>query len=81
MTVTVLFFASHRELAGAEDAVVSLPDRSTVDGLLAALRAKGGGLARLPVRVAVAVNQRYADSGTVLADGDEVALIPPVAGG
>jgi molybdopterin converting factor small subunit len=31
--------------------------------------------------VVVAVNQSYAEVGTALSDGDEVALIPPVAGG
>lgn len=81
MNVTVLFFAAHRELAGARDAVVSLPERSTVDVLLAALRERGGGLARLPSQVAVAVNRKYADGTTELTEGDEVALIPPVAGG
>ncbi len=79
--MNVLFFASHRELAGAGDTVVALPERSTVNALLAALRERGGGLARLPEQVAVAVNRQYADGETVLADGDEVALIPPVAGG
>ena len=32
-------------------------------------------------RFRVAVNQRYAGEGEPLADGDEVALIPPVSGG
>ncbi len=80
--VTVLLFAAHRELAGGRaDTVVTLPERSTVDALLAELRARGGGWASLPRRAAVAVNRRYASGDTVLAEGDEVALIPPVAGG
>lgn len=81
MDVTVLFFAAHRELAGTEQAVVSLPERATVEALLEALRGRGDGLAMLPGQVAVAVNRRYADSDVVLSQGDEVALIPPVAGG
>ncbi len=82
MNVTVLLFAAHRELAGgAADTVVTLPERSTVDTLLAALRGRGGGWANLPRRAAVAVNRRYASGETLLAEGDEVALIPPVAGG
>lgn len=81
MDVTVLFFAAHRELAGTERAVVSLPEQSTVEALLSVLRGRGDGLSTLPRQVAVAVNRRYADSGTVLSQGDEVALIPPVAGG
>lgn len=81
MNVTVLFFAAHRELAGTEQTVVSLPERSTVGALLSALRGRGDGLSQLPRQVAVAVNRRYADADTVLSPGDEVALIPPVAGG
>ena len=82
MDVTVLLFATHREMVGgAADTVVSVPERATVDALLAELRARGGGWARLPRRAAIAVNRRYADGDTVLAEGDEVALIPPVAGG
>lgn len=77
----MLFFAAYRELAGEGDAVVALPERSTVATLLSALRGRGDGLAQLPDQVAVAVNQQYAARETVLADGDEVALIPPVAGG
>lgn len=82
MDITVLLFAAHRDLVGgARDTVVSLPDDATVDTLIAQLRARGGGWSQLPLRAAVAVNRRYAGGDTVLAEGDEVALIPPVAGG
>ncbi len=80
MRVTVLLFAVYRELAGTGDLEVSLPERADVRALLAKLRERAG-LAGLPAEVAVAVNRRYADLGTPLADGDEVALIPPVSGG
>ena len=81
MDVTVLLFAAHRDLAGADRTIVSLPDRATVEALIAELRCRGGGWAALPEQPAVAVNRRYAHAGTVLDEGDEVALIPPVAGG
>ncbi len=81
MDVTVLLFAGHRELAGTPSIVVSLPQRATVDMLLSALRGRGEGWAALPRSVSVAVNREYADGDTVLVEGDEVALIPPVAGG
>ena len=45
--------------------------------LLAVHLAPDGGHAR----VAYAVNREYASRGTVLRDGDELALIPPVSGG
>ena len=81
MDVTVLLFAAHRDLAGADRTVVSLPDPATVGMLISKLRCRGGGWAALPEKAAVAVNRRYAHAGTALAEGDEVALIPPVAGG
>ncbi len=81
MDVTVLLFAAHRDLAGSDNTVVSLPENATVSALLEKLRCRGGGWAALPERAAVAVNHRYANGATVLAEGDEVALIPPVAGG
>jgi molybdopterin synthase catalytic subunit len=39
------------------------------------------GLGYQPLGLLYAVNKRYADRETALADGDEVALIPPVSGG
>lgn len=81
MEVTVLFFAAHRERVGTARTLVSLPDRATVGTLLSELRARGGGWADLPSAPTVAVNRSYADADSELCDGDEVAVIPPVAGG
>lgn len=53
----------------------------TVPQLLSALQEQFPGLAGLAPSLAVAVNREYAEPGCVLADGDEVALIPPVSGG
>ena len=81
MEVTVLLFAAHRERIGKANTVVSLPERATVGTLLSELRSRGGGWADLPSAPAVAVNRSYANVDSELSDGDEVALIPPVAGG
>jgi molybdopterin converting factor subunit 1 len=78
--VRTLFFGVYGEMAGRREGASELPVGSRVEDLVKTLRADGG-LAWLPDRVVVAVNQRYAEAGTSLADGDEVALIPPVAGG
>ena len=80
ISVRTLFFGVYGELAARREGSAELPPQSTVGDLVEALRGPGG-LAWLPARVVVAVNQRYADAGTPLTDGDEVALIPPVAGG
>lgn len=81
MIVRSLFFATYRDMAGYDELAVELPAGSRIADLVAGLRARGGGLARLPESPVAAVNMDYAPLATVLNDGDEVAFIPPVAGG
>lgn len=81
MRVRLLLFALYRDLAGADELDIDLPAGATAATLVRALRARGGDLARLPEAPAVAVNRAYAGLETMLQDGDEVALLPPVAGG
>jgi len=78
MTLTVLLFASWADALGAS-VTVELPAGSTVASLLAELSGRANGKT-LP-KPAVAVNQVYARPETVIAASDEVAIIPPVAGG
>lgn len=80
MTVTVLLFASYADAFGRTRLDVSRPAGSTVGELVAHVRSAGGAQA-LPPQPLVAVNQEYARYDRVLSPGDEVALIPPVAGG
>lgn len=80
ISVRTLFFGVYGELAARREGATELAPESTVADLVETLRGPGG-LSWLPARVVVAVNQEYAEAGTRLADGDEVALIPPVAGG
>ncbi|MEO6526917.1 MAG: MoaD/ThiS family protein [Gemmatimonadaceae bacterium] len=80
MTVTVLLFASYADALGAASLDVELPRDSTVRDLVSAIRARPGA-DRLPATPLVAVNLQYAASDRIVLDGDEVALIPPVAGG
>lgn len=81
MIVRSLFFATYREMAGTEELPVELPAGARVSDLVARLRRPGGGMERLPEEPVVAVNMDYAPLSTPLRDGDEVAFIPPVAGG
>ncbi len=81
MRVQARFFAAYRELTGASRADVDLPERATVADLVDALRARGSSFGALPSKPAVAVNLEYAHADTELREGDEVAFIPPVAGG
>ena len=81
MRVQARFFAAYRELTGASHTEVDLPQGATVADLIDALRARGPSFSALPPKPAVAVNLEYAPADTALRDGDEVAFIPPVAGG
>ncbi len=80
MRVKCLFFAAYRELFGAEEIELELPEGSTLGALVEDVRARAGAAA-LPRQLVAAVNREYASVDTVLRDGDEVAFIPPVAGG
>ena len=80
MTVTVLLFASYADAFGTSSLSVELPRESTVSDVVAAVRGKPGA-DRLPATPLVAVNLEYAAASTVVREGDEVAFIPPVAGG
>jgi len=82
MTVTVRLFAILRERAGRDSVEVELDDGATVADALAVLGREPGladVIERMPVRMAV--NRDYAEAGTPLSPGDELALVPPVSGG
>jgi molybdopterin converting factor small subunit len=72
--ITVKCFARYRALLGFHE--LQLPMAATLSELLADPR-----FADLPKDALLAVNQSFADGTTLLADGDEVALMPPVSGG
>jgi molybdopterin converting factor subunit 1 len=80
MTVDVLLFASYADALGRSRITLHLPAGASVRDLLEHVRAFPGA-ERLPPTAFVAVNQHYASPQQPLAVGDEVALIPPVAGG
>lgn len=81
IAVRVLFFAAYRDLVGTSGLDVELPAGASVADLVAGIRGRGRPWDALPVEPAVAVNRRYAALTAPLATGDEVAFIPPVAGG
>lgn len=80
MNITVRFFASYADRLGRSTIEFLLPEGATVLDLSASIAAMPD--ARfLPPNPLIAVNHVYAKPGAVLAPGDEVAVIPPVAGG
>lgn len=82
MRIVVMCFGALRErLAGVREEKVTVDDGTTAEGLVDHLCESYPGLAQHRDHVRVAVNEDFAASNRVLADGDVVALIPPVAGG
>jgi molybdopterin converting factor subunit 1 len=80
MTVTVLLFASYADAVGRSSIEIDVDSGATVMDVIERVRALGKST-RLPAAPAVAVNEQYASRDRELREGDEVALIPPVAGG
>jgi sulfur-carrier protein len=80
MTITALFFASYADAFGRDRLEMEVPSGSTVGDLLRQLQRLDQERS-LPPSPLIAVNARYARHDQVLRAGDEVAVIPPVAGG
>ena len=76
MSVRLCTFARYRDLLGFENLELALPEPPTLGRLLEDPR-----LAALPREALLAVNQAFATRQSPLAEGDEVALMPPVSGG
>jgi len=81
ITVRIRLFAVQRELAGTRVVSIDLPDGADVEAAWRALVALHPVLAPGRGSLRFARNGDYADPTTILADGDEVAMIPPVSGG
>jgi MoaE-MoaD fusion protein len=81
MRVEVLYFAVFRERLGRDAETLELPDGARLGDAIAALEARHDSVRALRGKYRVAVNQDMVDGDPALADGDEVVLIPPVAGG
>jgi len=81
MRVKVRLFASLREAAGQELVFLDLEEGATVADAWEALCSFDSQLETCRGRVLMALNRRYVDVTASLADGDELALFPPVSGG
>lgn len=91
MRVKVLYFGILKDHFEAVEEQIELPDGSSAGELLEVLRGRtsnflmsqeaGRAVQQLWRSLALAVNREYAQPATVLHEGDEVALLPPVSGG
>jgi len=79
--IRVLAFAGARDALGKSELSMSLEAPTTARALLERLCAEHPRLAPYASSIRLAVNGAYAAWDEPVADGDEVAIIPPVAGG
>jgi molybdopterin converting factor subunit 1 len=81
MQINIRLFAILRECVGLGELWLDLPTGAPVTNAVEALADRFPAMRSALTRTAYAVNRSYVNTGTVLRDGDELALIPPVSGG
>ncbi len=81
MRVSVLYFAVLRERAGRDSDTLELPSGAQVREAWAAIAGLHPAIGPLLPRVQTAVNRIVVPEDHPLAEGDELALLPPVSGG
>ncbi len=81
MRITVRLFARLRDIAGSGELIRQVPDGSTARSLWDELAAEHAELSGYRDAISTAINEEYAKMDRVLAEGDEVAFLPPVSGG
>jgi molybdopterin converting factor small subunit len=79
--VSVRFFARYAELAGCTWSAVNLATPATVADVIARVREVFPGTTALPPQPLAALNLRQVRLDALVNEGDEVALLPPLAGG
>jgi sulfur-carrier protein len=80
ITVRVLLFASYSDVLGLDALELTITHPATVNDALNRLRSLPGG-DRLPAKPLCAVNLQHVHGSTTLSPGDELAILPPLAGG
>jgi molybdopterin converting factor small subunit len=78
--VRVLLFGSYAERLGAEALDLTIPAPATVGAVVAHLRDLPGG-EQLPTRPLIALNLTHVAPEAAVSPGDEIAILPPLAGG
>ena len=81
MNIRLLYFASFRDARGLDEETRSVAAGTTVGALWEELKIGNEHFARFSRMPAAAVNCEYVPASRPLAEDDEVAFLPPVAGG
>ncbi|BAY16568.1 thiamine S protein [Anabaenopsis circularis NIES-21] len=81
ITVTVKLFAAYQEAFGISELVLEFPEATPVKAVCDRLIAERPELAKWRDITRFGINLIFVEPDTLLQNGDEVVLIPPVSGG
>ena len=81
MRVRVLFFGQLKDVVGRSSEDIELPDGATLATVFNRYASEFPRVRQMAGSIATARNHEFANLQTALADGDEVAFMPPVSGG
>ncbi len=81
MIVSVRLFARLKERVGATQIDIDVQEPATVSTLLRVIYSQYPVLQQHSSSLLVSINQEFADDSHPIAEGDEIALFPPVSGG
>jgi molybdopterin synthase catalytic subunit len=81
MKIRLLFFAVLRDIAGRDEKAIDVPEGTRAGDVWLRLRDRHPELRDYVQPPMIAVNESYVGAEELLRDGDELAFIPPVAGG
>jgi molybdopterin synthase sulfur carrier subunit len=81
ITVTVKLFAAYQEAYGVPELILEFPPNTPVAAVLERLISEHPELKQWQDLTRFGINLEFVEPDTLLQDGDEVVLIPPVSGG
>jgi molybdopterin synthase catalytic subunit len=81
ITITALLFGQAREFVGASSLNIEVSEPATVESAFAILKSNHPKLAQMERSLLFAVNEEYSARSQALAEGDRLAILPPVSGG
>jgi molybdopterin converting factor subunit 1 len=79
--VNVLYFAGAKEATGVRMESMELPKNTVVKELLSNLSMMHPKIRDMLNIIQISVNYEVVDKGTILNEGDEVGILPPISGG
>lgn len=81
IAITVKLFAAYQEAYGVSELVLKIPPNTAVSAILEKFASEHPELDKWRQVTRFGVNFQFVEPDTILHDGDEVVLIPPVSGG